>query len=326
MSSEPDMSEDDLRRALSILDTEEPAVPDGFADRLWQEIGGDSMGTFAPADPDQVVSAESADAPALHVVPDLVAPPGPDDSNVTWRRGRWLAAAAAGLLIVAGAAAWVSATRNSPTDVAAEGGPEEAVVDPVEPVDSSEAVPDSSLPDLDFADEVQISQVGVSSAHVTFRSTAPTAYNISLRTDGRVVSTSSGTTGAGEELDIVLEALLPSTTYEVDVTLIGPPTQQSGLLQFRTLADPDDPASFTEPIEIVEAIPGVGPELGRLTIETNVCSQASFAVLGETDRAELARVSPAGECATTHEFNLADVAENLGAGTSFLVIVEVQQG
>lgn len=323
MSSEPDMTEDELRRALSVLDTEELSVPEGFADRLWVDIGGDSVGSVAAADPGQTATTEPPDTPVLHVVPDVAALPEPDEPNPGWRQGRWAAAAVAGLLVVAGAAAWVAGTRNSPTDIAAEGGREEAVVDSVESR-STEADPDS-LAELDFGAPVQISEVGVSTARVTFRSTAPTAYNVSLRTNGRVVSTSSGTTGAGEELNIVLDALLPSTTYEVDVTLIGPPTQQSGLLQFRTLADPDDPASFTEPIEIVDVAPGVGSELGRLTIETNVCSQASFAVLGETDRAELARVSPEGDCSTSHQFDLADVAERLGSGTSFLVIVEVQQ-
>ncbi len=325
MTSDSDMTNEQMRRQLSILNSEPPHVPEGFAERLWADL---AIHSDSDDDSDELpdVALAAADEPnTVEVVTQL----STHDAGSPSRR--WLAAVAAIAVVAAGFAIWRGADQlQSTTDVAAEGPdrePTEALAD-----DEADAGPDTTVAppadasnELDFAASAEIVEVGLDTVTVRFASTQDTAYNVSVRGDDGVVATSSGQVIAGEDISVVLDSLEPATGYSIDVTLIGPPTKQASLPEFRTLADPSDPLSFDVPIEILSLRHGEGDDRDVVVVETNVCALASLAVLDAENQTELGRSTANADCFTTHEFRIADLDVDLGPRTSVLVIVEVEE-
>ncbi len=314
-------TDDELRRMLGGLESATPPPRPEFEEELWAELSaahpglGDTPSSYPPLT--LVRTDASSTQPSTQLDPGRSTKPAGSDASPKSPRPRFLAAA--GLMVAAGLVGALMANyRTESARIEAAGGAD----DP-----SAEGDEADSIASVGFADSPTVIDIGVHTATVTFTSSNASAYNVSLRGGDRLITTQSASVSAGDRVAIVLEDLDSATQYAVDVTLVGPPLTQSGRIAFQTLADPNNPASFDEPIEILWVEHGTDDDADAITIETNVCAVAAYVLLDAVSQVEIARSEPTETCATTHTLHPSDFEVDLSESDSeaLVVIAEVEQ-
>ncbi len=326
MNDDLPMSDDELRDYLSRAESG-GELPAGFRDQLWNELRAE-LGDEAdpPAAPVIAIEADTG-AEAREPTPNIWSPPATDGES----RLPWLAAAAAVLLVVAGVAFLALNSDSADIDVATD--EDQAVPSSTSepPSSTSSEAPTTTIApeDLDFEAALGIVSIDETAVAITFMPNQATAFNATVRDGAVVVQTEGGSADGAEPIQLDFDRLDPATTYTVEVTLIGPPSVLSERLEFRTAADPSDPASFDVPITIDSA--ELMNDDGRIEVSTNLCSAVSFVLLDPADQREIGRSSTneanadSVACETTHVLDTAAASAEVGYSGPYTVIIEVEE-
>lgn len=298
-----DANDDEFFDLFDGIDDNVPGPSDAFASGLFEEIraGFDSTTEEHP-----LPLGDATDAPLFDL----------DGSNSERPNTGWLMAAAVVLIgLLATGFLLLNGGSEGDAVVASQGtsAPTSAVANSPSSTDQS----DSGALALAFSTPLGFTEVAEDVVSAAFMSNQETVFNATLRTGGQVVETTSGSASPDTATTVMFDRLTPSTTYSLEITLLGSPSVLSPRLEVRTAGE-DTPISITE-LTIIDRTPSGT----AVTFATNLCARASLVILDASDQREVLRISSAadGPCSLDHVLAIG-AGQSLEPGTDYVLLVD----